>query len=154
MATTTRRSCTTAALGSSTYTDLITMETRPAALMSAAGSLFRQRTLMRSRDYTPRRRWPRPWSLIAGLDVVIDGVRVTTPVFQWPIGSVHRLWAPDGLQTQNDFSFRLRALGQDASAAPSRLLTWQVIAGDGTLGAPVKCSLTTVLTANFARLTR
>ena len=74
----------------------------------------------------------------AGLDVVIDGVRVTTPVtFQWPIGSVHRLWAPDELQTQNDFSFGFARWSQDASAAPSRLLTWQVIAGDGTLGAPV-----------------
>ena len=66
----------------------------------------------------------------------------------------HRLWAPDELQTQNDFSFGFARWSQDASAAPSRLLTWQVIAGDGTLGAPVSAPLTTVLTANFSRLTR
>ncbi len=142
--------------GFNAYTDLITMETRPAGI--DVGSRVTYSTA--DADALARLYATAPMATTvvthpAGLDVVIDGVRVTTPVtFQWPIGSVHRLWAPDELQTQNDFSFGFARWSQDASAAPSRLLTWQVIAGDGTLGAPVSAPLTTVLTANFSRLTR
>lgn len=89
----------------------------------------------------------------AGLNLVVDGITVTTPVtFNWPLGSVHRLWAPPGLQSLNGYQFGFGRWSQDAGSAPSPQLTWQVIAGDGTLGAPVAAPLSTVLTANFVRL--
>ena len=142
--------------GFNAYTDLITMETKPAGIDVGSRVTYSPADI----DALARLYSAAPMSTTvvthpAGLDVVVDGVRVSTPVtFQWPIGSVHRLWAPDELQTQNDFSFGFARWSQDASTTPSRLLTWQVIAGDGTLGAPVGAPLTTVLTANFARLTR
>ncbi len=72
----------------------------------------------------------------AGLNVFVDGLQVTTPVsYNWTIGSVHRLWAPPGLQTSDGFS-----------------MGFEVIAGDGTLGTPATSLASTVLTANFSRL--
>ena len=89
----------------------------------------------------------------AGLSLIVDGVTVTTPAtFNWPLGSVHRLWAPAGLQTSNGYQFGFGRWSQDASTTPSPQLTWQVIPGDGTLGAPLTAPLSTVLTANFVRL--
>ena len=89
----------------------------------------------------------------AGLKLVVDGVTVSTPAtFNWPMGSVHRVWAPAGLQTLNGYQFGFGRWSQDASSTPSTQLTWQVIAGDGTLGAPLTAPLSTVLTANFVRL--
>ena len=89
----------------------------------------------------------------AGLRVVVDGVPVVTPVtLDWAPGSVHRVWAPSGLQTLNGYQFGFGRWSQDAGSAPSAQLTWQVIPGDGTLGAPLAAPLSTVLTANFVRL--
>ena len=89
----------------------------------------------------------------AGLQVVVDGVTVTTPAaFDWPIGSVHRVWAADGLQAKGGFQFAFGRWGHDAGVSPSRQLTWQVSAGDGSLGSPPSSPSATVLTANFVRL--
>ena len=89
----------------------------------------------------------------AGLSIFVDGVAVTTPVsYIWPIGSVHRLWVPPGLQTQGGYQFGFGRWSHDASATPSEQLTWQVMAGDGTLGTPTTSLMSTVLTANFVRL--
>jgi Astacin (Peptidase family M12A)/Repeat of unknown function (DUF5648) len=89
----------------------------------------------------------------AGLNVIVDGVTVTTPVtYNWPLGSVHRIWVPQGLQTLNGYQFGFGRWSHDASAVPAEQLTWQVIPGDGTLGAPLTAPLSTVLTANFVRL--
>ncbi len=91
----------------------------------------------------------------AGLKIIVDGVTVTTPAtFSWPLGSVHRLWAPPGLQGINEDSFGFGRWSHDASSTPSAQLTWQVIPGDGTLGTPLTAPLSTVLTANFVRLTK
>ena len=89
----------------------------------------------------------------AGLSVIVDGVQVTTPAkFNWPLGSVHRVWVPSGLQTLDGYQFGFGRWSHDASAVPSEQLTWQVIAGDGTLGTPTTGIMATVLTANFVRL--
>ena len=89
----------------------------------------------------------------AGLKVIVDGVTVSTPAtYNWPLGSVHRIWIPSGLQGINNDLFGFGRWSQDASAKPSPQLTWQVIPGDGTLGAPLAAPLSTVLTANFVRL--
>ena len=89
----------------------------------------------------------------AGLSLVVDGVTITTPMtYNWPLGSVHRIWAPNGLQTLNGYQFGFARWSQDASATPSPQLTWQVIPGDGTLGAPTTVPMSSVLTANFVRL--
>ena len=89
----------------------------------------------------------------AGLNVIVDGVQVTTPVsYNWTVGSVHRLWVPSGLQTSDGFSMGFARWSHDASAVPSPQLTWQVMAGDGTLGTPTTSLASTVLTANFSRL--
>jgi len=89
----------------------------------------------------------------AGLSVIVDGVLVTTPVsFSWPVGSVHRLWVPTGLQTKDGFQLGFGRWSHDASATPSEQLTWQVQAGDGSLVAPTGSIMSTVLTANFVRL--
>ena len=88
-----------------------------------------------------------------GLTVVVDGRAVTTPAtFDWPIGSVHRLWAADNLQSKDGFSFAFGRWSHDAMPTPSRQLTWQVTAGDGSLGSPASAPASTVLTANFVRL--
>lgn len=89
----------------------------------------------------------------AGLQVVVDGVTVTTPAtFSWPIGSVHRLWAPTGLQSKDGFKFGFGRWSHDAGVNPSTQLSWQVIAGDGQLGTPVTAPSSTVLIGNFVRL--
>ena len=88
-----------------------------------------------------------------GLQLYVDGVLVTTPIrYSWPIGSVHRLWAPSGLQTLDGYQMGFGRWSHDASSSPSEQLTWQVIAGDGTLGTPTGAIMSTVLTANFVRL--
>ncbi len=88
-----------------------------------------------------------------GLSVIVDGVQVTTPVsYAWPVGSVHRLWVPSGLQVKDGFQMGFGRWSHDASATPSEQLTWQVMAGDGSLVAPTSSIMSTVLTANFVRL--
>ncbi len=88
-----------------------------------------------------------------GLTVMVDGVSVTTPaVFDWPQGSVHRVWATDALQGKDNFQFAFGRWSHDASATPSRQLTWLVSPGNGALGSPATAPSSTVLTANFVRL--
>jgi hypothetical protein len=89
----------------------------------------------------------------AGLQVIVDGVPTTTPAtFAWPIGSVHRVWAPAGLQSKDGYKFGFGRWSHDAGANPSTQLTWQVTAGDGQLGTPANAPSSTVLIANFVRL--
>ena len=88
-----------------------------------------------------------------GLTLFVDGVATTTPAtFDWPTGSVHRVWAADGLQSQSGFQFAFGRWSHDAAASPSRQITWQVTPGDGSLGNPATAPSATVLTANFVRL--
>lgn len=142
--------------GFNAYADLVTMETKPLGIDIGYPPTFSTAdvdALTRLYAVAPQR------TTIAthpsGLALIVDGVRVTTPVtYDWPMGSVHRIWAPDELQTQNGYQFGFARWSHDAMANPSPQLTWQVIAGDGTLGAPSSAPLSTVLTANFARLTR
>ncbi|MBL8309267.1 MAG: hypothetical protein JNL19_02485 [Burkholderiales bacterium] len=142
--------------GFNAYSDLVTMETKPPGIDIGYPSTFSTADVdALTRLYAAV---PQSTTIVthpAGLALMVDGVRVTTPVtYQWPIGSVHRIWAPDELQTLNGYSLGFARWSHDATANPSPQLTWQVIPGDGTLGAPSDAPMSTVLTANFARLTR
>lgn len=138
----------------SVYPDLITTETRPMGIDVDRAPTYS------TADVDALKRLagavPAATTVVthpAGLALIVDGVRVTTPAtFNWPMGSVHRIWAPPGVQTLNGYQFGFGRWSQDASATPSPQLTWQVIPGDGTVGAPVNAPLSTVLTANFVRL--
>ena len=140
--------------GFNAYPDPTTMETKPPGIDIGARATFSGAdvdALVRLYG-TP----PVATTIIshpAGLDVIVDGVQVTTPVsYNWPIGSVHRVWIPRGLQTLDTYKFGFGRWSHDASATPSEQLTWQVLAGDGTLGTPTTSRMSTVLTANFVRL--
>jgi hypothetical protein len=89
-----------------------------------------------------------------GLKVYVDGVLTTTPAtFEWPIGSVHRLWAATELQTTaSGFKVGFGRWSHDTADTPSTQLTWQVQAGEGSLGSPVTVPASTSITANFVRL--
>jgi hypothetical protein len=88
-----------------------------------------------------------------GLDVLVDGARVTTPAtFAWKLGSLHRLDVPAGLQTKSGYSFGFGRWSHDGSAAPRSSQEWIVQPGNGELGAPQASPQTGVLTANFVRL--
>lgn len=88
-----------------------------------------------------------------GLQVVVDGVTVTTPAsFDWKMGSVHRVWATKDLQTKDGYKFGFGRWGHDANATPSLQYTWQGTPGDGQVGSPASIPSSTVLTANFVRL--
>ena len=138
----------------SVYPDLITTETKP------QGIDVGQRVTYSTADADALKRLagavPAATTIVThppGLSVTVDGVTVVTPAtFNWPMGSVHRVWAPSGVQTLNGYPFGFGRWSQDASTTPSPQLTWQVIPGDGTLGAPLAAPLSTVLTANFVRL--
>ena len=138
----------------SVYPDLITTETKP------QGIDVGQRVTYSTADADALKRLagavPAATTVVThppGLSVVVDGVTVVTPAtFNWPMGSVHRVWAPAGVQTLNGYQFGFGRWSQDASGEPSTQLTWQVIPGDGTVGAPLAAPLSTVLTANFVRL--
>lgn len=89
----------------------------------------------------------------SGLRVIVNGTPVTTPAtFDWPIGSVHRLWVEPVLQMQGGFRFAFGRWSHDPSAVPSSQLTWEVKPGDGTLGSPETAPADTVIVANFVRL--
>lgn len=141
----------------SNYAGRKVMETKPAGIDIRAGgsvstySLADVDALVRLYGATPT------VTTVAthptGLKLVVDGVEVTTPAtFSWPIGSVHRIWANDALQTKDGYSFAFGRWGHDPREVPSRQLTWQVTAGDGSLGTPTTSPRSTVLTANFVRL--
>ncbi len=89
----------------------------------------------------------------SGLRVVVNGVSTTTPAtFNWPIGSVQRIWVEDGLQSTGGFRHAFGRWSHDRATTPSSQLTWQVRAGDGGLGEPTDAPSDTVITANFVRL--
>jgi Astacin (Peptidase family M12A) len=89
----------------------------------------------------------------AGLRVVVDGVAYTTPAkFDWPIGSVRRVWVDSGLQSLGGFRYAFGRWSHDASTDPSPQLTWEVRAGDGSFGSPSNAPADTVIVANFVRL--
>ncbi len=89
----------------------------------------------------------------SGLRIVVDGIAHATPAkFNWPIGSVHRVWVDSGLQSLGGFRYGFGRWSHDASADPSPQLTWEVRAGDGSFGSPATAPSDTVLVANFVRL--
>lgn len=136
------------------FADRITLETRPAGIDVGGTGTYSPAdldALWRLYGAAPLR--TTVTSNPVGLALVVDGVTITTPaVFDWPIGSVHRVWATTDLQTSGGFKFAFGRRSQDASATPSRQLTWQVSPGDGSLGSPASAPSSTVLTANFVRL--
>lgn len=134
--------------------DRITLETKPAGIdvtpqgTYSAGDID---ALLRLYGAAPMR--TTVTSNPPGLTLWVDGVAVTTPAtFDWAAGSVHRIWATDELQSKDGYRFGFGRWSHDAAALPSRQLTWQVVAGDGSLGAPTTAPAATVLTANFVRL--
>lgn len=136
------------------FADRVTLETKPAgidvgvALTYSPGDVD---ALLRLYGTAPTRTTVSSNPL--GLQVIVDGVTVTTPAtFDWPIGTVHRVWAATDLQAKDGYQFAFGRWGQDAGVSPSRQLTWQVSAGDGSLGSPLSAPSSTVLTANFVRL--
>ncbi|MDW8313162.1 MAG: M12 family metallopeptidase [Burkholderiales bacterium] len=133
--------------------DRITLETKPAGIDVRGSGLSPADidTLRRLYGGTPTR--TTVTSNPPGLRVIVDGVAVTTPAtFDWPIGSVHRLWVEPGFQQKDGFTFAFGRWSHDPSSNPSRQLTWEVRAGDGSLGAPATAPADTVITANFVRL--
>ena len=136
------------------YADRVTLETKPAGIDVGVATTYSPAdidALRRLYGAAPTRTTVS--SHPTGLQVVVDGVTVTTPAtFDWPIGSVHRVWTSTALQSKDGFQFAFGRWGHDASVSPSRQLTWQVVAGDGSLGSPTSAPSSTVLTANFVRL--
>ena len=136
------------------YADRVTLETKPAGIDVCAAATYSPAdvdALLRLYGAAPTRTTVS--SNPVGLQVIVDGVVVTTPAtFDWPIGSVHRVWANSALQVKDGFQFAFGRWGHDAGVSPSRQLTWQVTAGDGSLGSPTTAPSSTVLTANFVRL--
>ena len=136
------------------YPDRITLETRPAGMDLAGGSTYSAGDLdglFRLYGTVPTRTTVN--TSPAGLQVIVDGVLVTTPaIFDWPIGSVHRVWATLALQSKDGYKFAFGRWSHDAGVTPSTQLTWQVSRGDGLLGSPVSAPSSTLLTANFVRL--
>lgn len=89
----------------------------------------------------------------SGLKIVVDGLAYITPAkFDWPIGSVHRIWVEPGLQSLAGFRYAFGRWSHDARADPSPQLTWEVRAGDAGFGSPANAPADTVVVANFARL--
>ena len=137
------------------FADRVTLETKPAGIDVAGGGTYSPAdidALLRLYGSAPTRTTVH--SNPSGLQVVVDGVTVTTPAsFDWPVGSVHRVWVnASALQSQGGFQFAFGRWSHDAGVSPSPQLTWQVSAGDGSLGGPATAPSSTVLTANFARL--
>ena len=136
------------------FADRVTLETKPAGIDVGVALTYSPAdvdALLRLYGAAPTRTTVSSNPL--GLQVIVDGVTVTTPAtFAWPIGTVHRVWATTDLQVKDGYQFAFGRWGQDAGVSPSRQLTWQVSAGDGSLGSPTSAPSSTVLTANFVRL--
>lgn len=136
------------------FADRITLETKPAGMDVGGFGTYSPADidgLLRLYGAAPAR--TTVTTNPPGLRVVVDGVTVVTPaVFDWTMGSVHRVWATEDLQTAGGFRFAFGRWSHDAGVTPSRQLTWQVSPGDGSLGSPATAPSATVLTANFVRL--
>ena len=138
----------------SAFADRVTLETKPPGIDVAGTGTYSPAdfdALLRLYGAAPTR--TTVTSNPAGLKLIVDGVTVTTPaVFDWPQGSVHRMWVLSDLQSKDGFQFGFGRWSHDAGAEPSRQLTWLVRPGDGSLGNPASASSATVFTANFVRL--
>ena len=134
--------------------DRITLETRPPGIDIGVATTYSRGDLdALVRLYGVPTRRTTVNSNPEGLRLVVDGVTVSTPAeFDWAVGSVHRVWASTELQSKGGYQFAFARWSHDAGAAPSTQLTWQVVAGDGLLGAPASLPSATLLTANFSRL--
>lgn len=137
------------------YADRVTLETKPAGIDVGGMATYSTAdidALLRLYGAAPTRTTVN--TNPPGLQVVVDGVTVTAPAtFDWAIGSVHRVWATTApLQSKDGFQFAFGRWSHDAGVSPSSQLTWQVSAGDGSLGTPTTAPSSTVLTANFVRL--
>jgi hypothetical protein len=134
--------------------DRVTLETKPAGIDVGGTGTYSPADidgLLRLYGAAPQR--TTVTTNPPGLRLVVDGVTVTTPVvLDWPVGTVHRVWATDEVQSSAGFRFAFGRWSHDGGATPSRQLTWQVSAGDGSLGSPRGAPSATVLTANFVRL--
>jgi hypothetical protein len=140
--------------GFAAFPDRIVHETKPAGIDLAVASTYSTGDLEAiARLYGAPPTRTTVTSNPPGLRLMVDGVEVITPaVFNWPMGSVHRVWAAPDLQTLNNYKFAFGRWSHDAGATPSPQLSWQVTAGDGSLGSPTTSSSATLLTANFVRL--
>lgn len=134
--------------------DRVTLETKPAGITVGASPTYSASdldALFRLYGRIPQRTTVH--SNPSGLRIMVNGVAYTTPAeFNWPIGSVHRLWVEPGLQTIGGFRYGFGRWSHDPGADPSTQLTWQVRAGSGALGSPTAAPADTVLVANFVRL--
>ncbi len=139
---------------SASQADRVTLETNPPGITLASQPTYSPSdldALFRLYGRAPTRTIVQ--SNPSGMRVFVDGVSVITPAtFDWPIGSVHRVWVEDGLQTKDGYRFAFGRWSHDAAATPSPQLTWQVRAGDGGLGAPTTSPSDTLVVANFIRL--
>lgn len=89
----------------------------------------------------------------AGLDVIVDGQRRTTPYsVAWGLGSSHQISVPAELQSKDGYSFAFGRWSHDESAAPVSLQQWIVEPGLDRDGRPMNVPKVGVLTANFIRL--
>jgi len=131
----------------------VTLETRPAGIDVGSSTLSPADIDTLRRLYGAAPTTTTVHSNPSGLRVIVNGVPVTTPAtFDWPIGSVHRLWVDPELQSKDGFRFAFGRWSHDPADVPSSQLTWQVEAGDGSLGSPATAPADTVITANFIRL--
>jgi hypothetical protein len=134
--------------------DRVTLETKPPGITVGASPTYSASdldALFRLYGRAPQRTTVH--SNPSGLRIVVNGVSYTTPAeFNWPIGSIHRLWVEPGIQTTGGFSYGFGRWSHDPGAEPSTQLTWQVRAGNGALGSPTTAPADTVLVANFVRL--
>ncbi|MGL4230507.1 MAG: M12 family metallopeptidase [Casimicrobium sp.] len=139
---------------SASSADTVTLETKPPGIsigVSPSFSIADLDALFRLYDKAPTQTTLN--TNPSGLRIVVDGVAHTTPVkFNWPIGSIHRVWVEPGLQSLEGFRYVFGRWSHDASADPSPQLTWDVRAGDGRLGSPTTAPSDTVIVANFVRL--
>ncbi len=136
------------------FADRVTLETKPPGIDVAGTGTYSPGdidALLRLYGSAPARTTIN--SNPSGLKLVVDGVTITTPaVFDWPQGSVHRMWALGDLQSKDGFQFGFGRWSHDAGSEPSRQLTWLARAGDGSLGNPGSAPASTVFTAHFVRL--
>ena len=134
--------------------DPITQKSKPAGIPLGASTMSLADVDSLQRMYGITTKKTTITSNPVGLKVIVDGVETTTPaVFDWPLGSVHRVWTSEGLQKSSaNFNFGFARWSHDASTNPSRQITWQVTAGDGSFGYPSDAPSSTVLIAHFAQL--
>ncbi len=92
-------------------------------------------------------------SFPSGLNLIVDGATVVTPAqFNWPIGSVHTVSAPEGVSTVADGHYTFARWSNDSTANLQRTQTITINGGDGRLGFPSNKPSVNTFTAYFAYL--